>query len=27
LEDLGVDDRVLLKVSHRHFIHHTSYRD
>ena len=25
LEDLGVDDGMILKVSHRHFIHHTSY--
>jgi hypothetical protein len=27
LDDLGVDDRMILKVTHRHFIHHISYTD
>ena len=27
MEDLGVDDGMILIVSHRHFIRHTSYTD
>jgi hypothetical protein len=27
LEDLGVDDIIILKVSLRHFIHHKSYTE